>query len=425
MITEPTSSVLILCHDRERGWVTALVWHPRLECWLPAGGHVEADETAAQCGIRESLEETGLEVTLVPGPAVPVPAGFPHCLVPAPWLVAEGRAAPDRHTSEPHVHEDHVYVATTASPCPIREPEHQVRWFTRDDIAAAPGISEDSRILAAELLALAAPQPGPQFRWPQQGHATAAGHQADMTASKGTRRASQDSGYSPRLIVIRGNSASGKSAAAAAIRDKYGRGLAIVGQDNLRRVVLREHDVAGGANIGLIDQTARFALSRGYHTIVEGIFSTDHYAAMLTALISDHPGRAFGYFLDVPFDETLRRHATKTGTFGYGEAEMRRWYRGLDLLPGGIEQVIPAESSLEDTASRVMADAGLKLTCPLRANAASAALARSGGPLLWNTANRPCGGGVTVPRFAKLGPICTNVCRMAAGTRTPRTAAIR
>jgi D-alanyl-D-alanine dipeptidase len=38
---------------------------------------------------------------------------------------------------------------------------------------------------------------------------------------------------------------------------------------------------------------------------------------------------------------------------------MRRWYRGLDLLPGGIEQVIPADSALENTVSRLMADAGL------------------------------------------------------------------
>jgi len=74
----------------------------------------------------------------------------------------------------------------------------------------------------------------------------------------------------PRLIVIRGNSASGKSAAAAAIRDRHGeRDLAIIGQDNLRRVILREHDVPGGANIDLIDTVARFALSRGYHTLVE------------------------------------------------------------------------------------------------------------------------------------------------------------
>jgi hypothetical protein len=38
---------------------------------------------------------------------------------------------------------------------------------------------------------------------------------------------------------------------------------------------------------------------------------------------------------------------------------MRQWYRGLGLLPGGIEHVIPAEYSLEETAGKIMADAGL------------------------------------------------------------------
>jgi 8-oxo-dGTP pyrophosphatase MutT (NUDIX family) len=359
VITEPTSSVFILRRDRERGWMTALVWHPRLECWLPAGGHVETDETAAQCGIREALEETGLDITLVPGPAVPVPAGFPHRRVPAPWLVAEVPAAPDRHTGERHLHADHVYVAVAGTSRPVMEPEHQVRWFTQADIATAPAVSEDSRILAARLLAVAAPQPGPGFQWPPEpGHGTPTGR--PRVIAEAAISARLGSGCLPRLIVIRGNSASGKSTAAAAIRDRHGsRDLAIVGQDNLRRVVLRERDVPGGANIDLIDQTARFALTRGYHTIVEGIFNADHYGAMLTALISDHPGRAFAYFLDVPFPETLRRHATKTGLLKYGEAEMRQWYRGLDLLPGGVEQVIPAESSLEDTVGKMMADTGL------------------------------------------------------------------
>jgi hypothetical protein len=279
--------------------------------------------------------------------------------VPAPWLVAEVPAAHDRHTDERHLHADHVYVAVAGSSRPVREPEHQVRWFTQADIATDPAVSEDSRILAARLLAIAAPQPGPGFQWPpEHGQDTPTGRPRVIAEAAVSARL--DHGCLPRLIVIRGNSASGKSAAAAAIRDRHGRrDLAIVGQDNLRRVVLRERDVPGGANIDLIDQTARFALARGYHTIVEGIFNADHYGAMLTALISDHPGRAFAYFLDVPFPETLRRHAAKTGLLEYGEAEMRQWYRGLDLLPGGVEQVIPAESSLEDTVDMIMADTGL------------------------------------------------------------------
>src|SRR5215469_14862399 len=126
-----------------------------------------------------------------------------------------------------------------------------------------------------------------------------------------------------KLIVLRGNSASGKSTVAAEIRRRYGRGIAIVGQDNLRRVVLREHDRPNAANIGLIGLTARYALDHGFHVIVEGILNASHYAAMLAALIAAHRGVTRCYYLDVPFEQTLARHATKPQATEYGEAEMR------------------------------------------------------------------------------------------------------
>lgn len=162
-----------------------------------------------------------------------------------------------------------------------------------------------------------------------------------------------------KLIVLRGNSASGKTAAATEIRDRYGRGIAIVGQDNLRRIVLRERDIPGGVNIGLIDAVARYSLDHGYHVIVEGILYAAHYGDMLSALRAGHCGGSWFYYLDVPFEETLRRHATKPQAADYGAAEMSAWYRDNDLLPDGIEQVIPAGSSLEHTVERVMTDAGL------------------------------------------------------------------
>lgn len=99
-----------------------------------------------------------------------------------------------------------------------------------------------------------------------------------------------------RLVLLRGPSASGKSSVAQGVRDRFGRGLAIVGQDYLRRIVLRERDVKGGANIGLIDRVARYALdTAGYHTVIEGIFTADRYGEMLTRLLADHRGvtRAF------------------------------------------------------------------------------------------------------------------------------------
>lgn len=162
-----------------------------------------------------------------------------------------------------------------------------------------------------------------------------------------------------RLVVLRGNSASGKSTVAAAIRDRFGRGLALVGQDNLRRVVLRERDRPGASNIGLIDTVARYALDAGYHVVVEGILHADHYGAMLGRLRADHRGPTHGYYLDVPFQETLARHATKPHADEYGERELRDWYRPLDLLPDGNETVIGADSALEATVDRVMFDTGL------------------------------------------------------------------
>lgn len=165
---------------------------------------------------------------------------------------------------------------------------------------------------------------------------------------------------STKLVILRGNSASGKSTVAAEIRARHGlRDLAIVGQDNLRRDVLRERDVPGGANIGLIDLVARYSLDHGFHVIVEGILYADRYGDMLATLRAEHRGLTRCYYFDVPFEETLRRHATKPQAAAYGEAEMRDWYRDRDLLPGGIEHVIPAGSTLENTVRRVMRDTGL------------------------------------------------------------------
>ncbi|MDW6065111.1 kinase [Streptomyces sp. FXJ1.4098] len=162
-----------------------------------------------------------------------------------------------------------------------------------------------------------------------------------------------------RLVVLRGNSASGKSSVAAGLRDGFGRGLALVGQDHLRRVVLREHDRPGAANIGLIDTVARYALDAGYHVVVEGILYADHYGDMLARLRADHRGPTYGFYLDVPLEETLARHATKPQAEEYGEAEMRSWYRERDLLPGGIETVIGVHSTLAETVERIMLDTGL------------------------------------------------------------------
>ncbi|MFJ5804115.1 P-loop NTPase family protein [Streptomyces decoyicus] len=171
-----------------------------------------------------------------------------------------------------------------------------------------------------------------------------------------------------RLIVIRGNSASGKSSVAAGLREKFGRNLAIVGQDNLRRIVLRERDRPGGANIGLIDLTARFALNNGFHVVVEGILYADRYGTMLQDLVRAHRGISRCYYLNVPYTETVLRHATKPDAEylkHITEDHLRDWYREKDLLPDTLETVIDAASTLDDTIQQILRDSGLDRVLPI------------------------------------------------------------
>jgi len=166
-----------------------------------------------------------------------------------------------------------------------------------------------------------------------------------------------------RLIVLRGNSGSGKSTVAKALRDAYGRGVAWVSQDLVRRTILREEDRPGAANIGLIDQVARYSLDHGFHVILDGIFSAVHYELMLGGLARDHLGLSRFYYLDVSMDETLRRHTTRPEAAEFGADQMRSWYRPRDLLGGICECVVGEASSLHETTTMIANDAQL-LTTP-------------------------------------------------------------
>lgn len=168
--------------------------------------------------------------------------------------------------------------------------------------------------------------------------------------------ANRDTTGSPstRLIIIRGNSASGKTRVAHAIRERYGHGLAIVSQDVLRRDILRVKDEPVNPAIGLIDLTARYALDHGYHVVVEGIMSNKSYGEMLTDLVADHAGASACFYYDLDFDETVARHASKPQAAEYGAELMREWYRERDLIPALGETILGPDVSLDAAVSMMM-----------------------------------------------------------------------
>lgn len=156
------------------------------------------------------------------------------------------------------------------------------------------------------------------------------------------------------LIVLRGPSGSGKTTVAKAVRDALNEPIALIEQDYLRRTVLKEKDIPYGANIDLMKSVVLFTLSRGYHVILEGILDAGRYGDMLKELVTTHPHPNLFYYFDISFEETLRRHQQKPNHNEFGETEMRRWFKRLDLLTWVHEERIPESNTLEESTSTLL-----------------------------------------------------------------------
>jgi hypothetical protein len=166
------------------------------------------------------------------------------------------------------------------------------------------------------------------------------------------------------LVVIRGDTASGKSTTAAALRERIGGNTALVQHDYFRWELLY-----GGAKearardaVPMIDSTARAALTAGYSVILEGIFNLRDWAVVLEELQRDHQGVSRCYQFDVGLDETIRRHQGRPLSALFGEAKIREWYDGWQPLPFTNERRLEATQSTEDivTAKLSVADHQLK-----------------------------------------------------------------
>jgi len=158
---------------------------------------------------------------------------------------------------------------------------------------------------------------------------------------------------SQRLIIIRGNSGSGKSTVAKKLQLKLGDKTMLVPQDVVRREILHIPDGAGNDSIQLIYDMAMYGSNHGYDVIIEGIFRKKKYGEMLTKLINDFNGVASVYYFDVTFDETLRRHLLKPNRDEFGQVEMSDWWEDADYMNMHGEKFI-TDAMSEDEAVQMM-----------------------------------------------------------------------
>ena len=168
---------------------------------------------------------------------------------------------------------------------------------------------------------------------------------------------------SSKLIIIRGNSGSGKTTVAKEVRGRLGDGLSdntmLVQQDILRRDILRERDMpAKKSIIELTELMVEFGRKQSRIVILDGIFSVKKYGTMLRNLASRFD-EVYVYYFDLTFEETLVRHATKLNSQEYGEKEMREWWNEKDYLGMRDEKILYQDMSIDDIVSQIISDVGV------------------------------------------------------------------
>lgn len=158
-----------------------------------------------------------------------------------------------------------------------------------------------------------------------------------------------------KIIIIRGNSGSGKTTVAGRVRAGLNSKVMFLQQDVLRRDILKVADKEGNPVIGLIEQVAMYGKNLGYDILIEGILSDKKYGDMLRKLIVGFD-EVYVYYFDVSFEETLRRHEKRSKNAEFGEPEMREWWKEKDYLGVKGERIIGDELSEDDVVKLILSD---------------------------------------------------------------------
>lgn len=165
------------------------------------------------------------------------------------------------------------------------------------------------------------------------------------------RRASALSG---KLIVIRGNAASGKTSVARGLVSSATWPMVHVPQDTIRRDILPRSQASPPDQQALIRHITDWALGRDYDVVLEGILNARTHRALLQSLYARWPTSVF--YLDIPFDESLRRAKTRSW---FCAQHMRDWYLPHDTLGLDTEIVFGPRLSVQEMVTCVRSVAGL------------------------------------------------------------------
>lgn len=156
-----------------------------------------------------------------------------------------------------------------------------------------------------------------------------------------------------KLVILRGNSGSGKTTVSKELQRKCGRNTMLISQDAIRREMLMVTDGPDTKAIPLMEALLEYGYLHSDVVILEGIMYADWYKPLFVRAKEIYGSDISVYYFDIPFEETLKRHLTREKKQEFGEVEMREWWREKDFSDILDENVITEEFSMEQIVSRI------------------------------------------------------------------------
>lgn len=159
-----------------------------------------------------------------------------------------------------------------------------------------------------------------------------------------------------KIIILRGNSGSGKSTAAKLLQNRFGYGTLLISQDMIRREILWVKDGIGTKAISLLIEMVKYGRENCDVVILEGILNADWYRELFEQIKVKFDPWIYAYYYEIPFEETLIRHRTKPNCNDFGEEEMKRWWKEKDYIGIIPEKIITADYSMDKTVDMIFQD---------------------------------------------------------------------
>lgn len=150
-----------------------------------------------------------------------------------------------------------------------------------------------------------------------------------------------------KLIILRGNSGSGKTTIAKELQKEFGANTMLISQDVIRRDILKVKDGENTLALPLMKELLLYGNRYCEIVVMEGIMYSDWYKTLFELAIQLYGDEIYAYYFDISFEETLKRHQTKPNCHEFGKEAMKKWWREKDFSNILKETIIPEEKNME------------------------------------------------------------------------------